>query len=96
VIVRRDLPTGTLAAMVVHAAANSAAGTTPHTHAVVLEADEAQLTNLAKQLTQANIPHHTFRESDPPYTNTIMSIGIEPVIDRRMVRRFLRGLSLLR
>jgi len=82
--------------MVVHAAAQSAKGTTPNTYAVVLATPgEAALLDLEQRLIFARVPHAAFRETDPPYNGALMSIGIEPVEDRRMVRRFLKGLSLL-
>jgi len=82
--------------MLVHAAAESSKGTTTGTHAVVLGApSEDTLLELEKRLQRNNIPHTAFREPDPPYNGSLMSIGIEPVEDRRMVRRYLKGLSLL-
>jgi hypothetical protein len=82
--------------MIVHAAAQSAKGTTPNTFAVVLTAQtEADLLALETRLQQYKVPHAAFRESDPPYSGALMSIGIEPVEDRRMVRRFLRDFKLL-
>jgi len=81
--------------MVVHAAANSSSGTTSQTRAVVLTADEAQLVRLADELAFEGVPHVAFRENESPYNGALMSIGIEPVEDRRMVRRFLKGLLLL-
>jgi hypothetical protein len=82
--------------MIVHAAAQSAKGTTPNTYAVVLAAPgEAALLALEQKLSRAHVPHAAFRETDPPYSGALMSIGIEPVEDRCMVRRFLRDFKLL-
>ena len=82
--------------MLVHAAAESSKGTTTGTHAVVLEVPtESELLKLEARLRDARVPHSAFREQDPPYHGSLMSIGIEPVEDRRMVRRYLKGLSLL-
>jgi len=79
--------------MVVHAAANSATGTTPGTYAVVLTApNEKELLQLERKLQRFSVPHAAFRE--PDYNNELMSIGIEPA-ERCMVRHFLKGLSLL-
>lgn len=82
--------------MLVHAAAESSKGTVPGTFAVVLEApNEDSLVHLAATLEASGVPHAAFREPDSPYFNQLMAIGLEPVQDRRMVRRFLKGLSLL-
>lgn len=81
--------------MLVHAAAESSRGTKRGTHVVVLSClGERVLTELESELRAAAIPHSAFREPDEPYNNQLMSIGIEPIQDRRMVRRFLRGLPL--
>lgn len=80
--------------MIVHAAAQSAKGTTPDTFAVVLTAEnETDLLALEKRLVYEGVPHAAFRE--PDYHNELMSIGIEPVTDRSMVRRFLHRYKLL-
>lgn len=82
--------------MLVHAAAESSKGTVSGTHAVVLGADaENTLLKLEEKLRLADVPHSAFREPDPPYDGALMAIGIEPVKDRRMVRRFLKGFTLL-
>jgi len=85
-----------MGAMLVHAAAESARGTKPGTFAVVLSSpDEAALKDLEYRLKCATIPHSAFREPDPPFNGQLMSIGIEPVEDRRMIRKFLKGFKLL-
>jgi len=82
--------------MILHAAAESAHGTTTGTHAVVLSAkNETALLNLEQRLKWENIPHSAFREPDPPWNGALMSIGINPLEDRSMVRRFLKRFSLL-
>ena len=79
--------------MIVHAAGESAVNVKQGTYAVVLAArDEAHITNLEKRLQLQSIPHAAFRE--PDRNCELMSIGINPVEDRRSVRRFLRGFSL--
>lgn len=86
-----------MAAMLVHAAANSAQGTQPDTHVVVLAAsDEQALQALSNELTLSAIPHVAFHEPDVPYCGQLMAVGICPLGERRMVRRFLRGFSLVR
>jgi hypothetical protein len=85
-----------MGAMIVHAAAYSAQGTVPGTFAVVLSAkDESALIRLEERLIWAKVPHSAFREPDAPYNNALMAIGINPVEDRRMVRRFIKGFPLL-
>jgi len=80
--------------MIVHAAGESATDVQRGTFAVVLGAqDEAHLNKLEKRLQLQSIPHAAFREPDRNYE--LMSIGINPVEDRRTVRRFLRGFPIL-
>ena len=82
--------------MLIHAAAESASGTIPGTYAVALSAEnEDALLRLEKRLTWEQIPHSAFREPDPPYNGALMAIGINPVEDRRIVRRFLKGFPLV-
>lgn len=83
--------------MLVHAAAASSRGTTHGTHAVVLHAPgEEALRALSAQLAKEGVLHSAFRESDAPYHGQLMAVGIEPLGDRRTVRRFLKGFSLVR
>ncbi|MCK5641794.1 MAG: hypothetical protein KAJ19_13410 [Gammaproteobacteria bacterium] len=82
--------------MVIHAAGESARGVAPGTFAVALgAANEKALLRVEKRLRLAQIPHSAFREPDEPWSGALMSIGLEPVEDRRVVRRFLKGLKLL-
>jgi hypothetical protein len=82
--------------MLVHAAAESAHGTARGTRAVVLGApNESSLRALSQSLSRESIPHAAFCESELPYAGQLMSVGIEPVQDRRIVRRFLKGFSLV-
>lgn len=82
--------------MIVHAAGESARNVVPGTYAVALSAkNEHELLKLERRLRQFDVPHAAFREPDPPWDGALMSIGIEPVQDRRVVRRFLRGFPLL-
>jgi len=82
--------------MTIHAAAESASGTVPGTFAVALSApNEESLEQLEQKLIFAQIAHSAFREPDPPYNGALMAIGINPVEDRRIVRRFLKGLPLV-
>ena len=97
-IVRADLPRGTLAAQVVHAAGESSPGRLPvGTRAVVLAArDEAQLAQLEHELLRLDIPHHAIREPDPPHFSALMAIGIVPVADRGRIHKVTGQLPLLR
>lgn len=97
-IVRADLPRGTLAAQVVHAAGESSPGRLPPgTRAVVLAArDEAHLAQLEHLLRQMAIPHHPIREPDPPHFHALMAIGIVPLVDRGRVHPVTGQLPLLR
>lgn len=97
-IVRADLPRGTLAAQVVHAAGESSPGRLPAgTRAVVLAArDEAHLAALALALRRLAIPHHPIREPDPPHLGALMAIGIVPLADRRRLQPVTGQLPLLR
>ena len=97
-IVRGDLPRGTLAAQVVHAAGESSPGRLPPgTRAVVLAVrDVARLEQLERDLTRLAIPHHAIREPDPPHLHALMAIGIVPVADRGRVHPVTGQLPLLR
>ena len=85
IIVRRDLPLGTLAAQLTHAAGESAAiyerciwkfdGAT----AVVLEVrDEAKLLDVMYLLRDNGIQHVRINEDSPPYDGALMAIGVVP------------------
>lgn len=91
------MPAGIQAAMLVHAAAESSQGTVKGTHAIVLHAPaKLSLKTLVQRLTREAIPHTAFCEQDLPYAGQLMSVGIEPVGDRRIVRRFLKGFWLVK
>lgn len=78
--------------MLVHAAGLSARDIQYGTYAVVLAAkDEAELEVLALQL--EDFPHIAYRE--PDHDNQLMAIGLEPVKDRRLVKKYLSRLPLL-
>jgi hypothetical protein len=98
--VRRDLPLGTLAAQLIHAAgASSASGPAlpPETRAIALMVEgEAELAVLAERLELAAVRHVAIREPDPPWSGALMAIGISPFVDLRAARRVLARLPLLR
>lgn len=94
VIVRRDLPLGVIAAQVIHAAGESSDRVPSGTYAVALAArDEPHLETLEKKLIRLDIPHKAIRE--PDRQDELMAIGIEPVRDRRALRRVVQKLPLL-
>ena len=90
-----DLPLGTIAAQLVHAAGETGP-TEPGTHAVVLSAkDRNHLLAIEDQLINYNIKHHSIREPDHPWNGEIMAIGLYPTSDRALVRPVTKRLSLL-
>lgn len=81
VIVRDDLPLGTLAAQVVHAAGESSEGCVPSgTHAVALAvSSEEALEHVEQKLVDLDVPHTSIREPDVPWDGALMAIGIRPM-----------------
>lgn len=61
----------------------------------MLEADPLQLAALAHDLARAGIPHAPIIESDQPYENQLVALGIDPRVDRRALRRYLSSLPLM-
>lgn len=99
-IVRSDAPFGVQAAMIVHAAGQSAqlpgASTAlSPTTAVALEAPLDVLLALARRLVERGVPHVLVREPDEPWRGAPMAIGVVPM-PRAHVRRLLAHLSLVR
>jgi len=97
-IVRTDLPRGTLAAQLVHAAGESCEGLhlPSDTHAVVLGVpDERELLVLEKRLIEAQIPHRAIREPDPPWNGQLMAIGLVPG-PREKFKKYLSRYPLLK
>ncbi len=108
IFVRRDLPIGTIAAMVTHAAGESAAkyeskqdnifnepifnGAT----AVVLEAkDEKHLNWIADYLFSLSIDFTEVHESGGPYSGQFMAIGVVPA-EREAVSEKMRDFQTLK
>ena len=87
-----------MAAQLVHAAGESSPGNLPNgTHAIVLSArDEQELLMIEQQLLGAQIPHHSIREPDEPWKNSLMAIGIVPTADRKSIRSILSRNPLVR
>ena len=80
--------------MLVHAAGLSARDVRHGTYAVVLAAqDETDLRGIEKQLQGAGIAHVAYRE--PDCDDQLTAIGVEPVKDRRLVKKYLSRLPLL-
>jgi peptidyl-tRNA hydrolase len=78
VVVRRDLPLGTILAQTIHAAGESGPAVTG-TYAVALQIpDEKSLLELSQALTAAGFPHTLIREPDRPHNNAAMAIGLPP------------------
>lgn len=79
VVIRSDLPLGTLAAMIVHAAGETGPAS-PETRAVVLcVPDEASLLSLFQTLEGC----HLITEPDAPWNGQAMAIGFPPASGRR-------------
>lgn len=97
-LVRADLPRGVQAAQIVHAAGESSpGGLAEGTNAIVLAvANEPALAQLAETLERAGVRLRRIIEPDAPHNGALMALGLEPVIDRREVRRFTSSLPLLR
>ena len=65
----------------------------PGTHAVILAATHEELHALAQRLDVAGIAFAPVIESDAPYLNVLLAIGIPPC-PRERVRRFVSSLPL--
>lgn len=96
-LVRADLPTGTKAAMLIHAAGESSPGNLPaHTYAIALTCeDEDELSDLSFRLFLSGIRHRRIVECDPPYTGQLMAIGIPPM-ERSKIKPLLSQYPLVR
>ena len=96
-LTRNDLPPGTQAAQLIHAAGESSPGDLPpHTHAIALTCkDERELEDISFLLFQAGVRHTRIIEDDPPYTGQLMAIGIPPQ-RRSQLKRLLSRQPLLR
>lgn len=65
------------------------------TYAIALHvADEAELRALAARLTVAGIDHQLIIESDSPYTDQAMAIGIRPM-NRALLKKYLSSYALV-
>jgi len=98
-ILRQDLPLGTLAAQLIHAAGESSQGDLlpNNTYAVALAAkSEDHLIFLEDKLRRLSIPHVAIRESDAPWNGALMAIGIQPVADRNQLKKVTSSLPLLK
>lgn len=101
VIVRSDVPVGTLAAQIVHAAGESSDRVPKGTRAVVLEtSSEKSLLRIERKLRRVGASFHAVREPDAPWNGALMAIGINPTNrdDEAFAptRKVLRRLRLLR
>lgn len=85
-----------LAAQVTHAAGESSSGDlSPGTYAVVLQAEPSALIAIEQRLLAASVPHRAIRESDAPYAEQLMAIGLRPA-PRKEVEQHVSSLPLLR
>lgn len=101
IIVRRDLPVGVVAAMVTHAAGESAAlyekmlGEFDGAYAVVLAVKtELRLEKAKALLDTHDIAYTEVRESSAPYNGALMALGLMP-IERDEVEEILNDFQLL-
>jgi hypothetical protein len=96
-ITRADIPHGLQAAQLIHAAGESSPGNLPpHTYAIALVAkNEADLNDISFQLFKAGIKHKRIVESDEPWNNQLMAIGIPPM-PRSKLKKLLSKYPLLR
>lgn len=97
-VVRADLPIGTIAAQLVHAAGESSFDNLPAgTFAIVLAVPDIKgLVAVKRDLDEAGIPHKLICEPDAPHNGAPMAIGLTPTQDRRTIRRVLGRLPLLK
>lgn len=95
---RADLPLGTIAAQLVHAAGESSEGNLPAgTFAIVLAVPDIKgLVAVKRDLDEAGISHKLICEPDLPHNGAPMAIGLTPTQDRRSIRRILGRLPLIK
>lgn len=99
VIVREDLPLGTLGAQLIHAAGESVVEPVPKgTYAICLSVpNEAALERTEQCLQENDVPHVAVREPDKPWCGAIMTIGIRPMsATNPNLRRVVKRLPLLK
>lgn len=98
IIVRRDLPTGTICAQIAHAAGESFAqvGDEPTTVVVLGAKSETDLLKLGRRLRRAKVyPHRIICEPDAPHYGNLMAIGIRPARKSKLYH-LTKGYNLLR
>jgi hypothetical protein len=95
-VVRADIPFGAQAAQLIHAAGYSVSEPIPpDSYAIALHVqNEVELRSLAAILSAAQIDHRLIIESDAPYTDQAMAIGIRPM-DRKLLKPFLSSYALV-
>lgn len=95
---RRDLPRGTQAAQLIHAAGHSSPGTSlpSGTYAIALSCqDEAELREISTRLDAAGIHHHRICEPDAPFNGQLMALGLPPAY-KSTYRRYISNLPLIK
>ena len=97
-MIRRDLPRGTQAAQLIHAAGHSSPGLSlpSDTYAIALSCqDEAELRALSERLNEAGILHQRICEPDAPYLGQLMALGLPPAY-KSTYRRYISNLPLIK
>jgi hypothetical protein len=99
VVVRLDVPRGTQAAQLIHAAGESAclAGSVPPgTNAVALGVPgEARLLELGRTLTAAGVPHVQITETEGAFAQQLMAIGVRPA-PKKGLKKFFSSIPLIK
>ena len=96
IIVRKDLPVGVMAAMVVHAAGRTGSKVADYAHAVVLQVNDGEsVVDLASKLAKASVEHLMILENEEPWNGAPMAIGIPPMEATAPLRKILKNLKLL-
>lgn len=96
-ITRADLPHGTQAAQLIHAAGESSPG---NIHSgtfafALITPNEQALQDLSFALFMGGIPHKCIFEPDAPWTGQMMAIGVCPG-PRKKLRKYFSNLPLLK
>jgi peptidyl-tRNA hydrolase len=97
-VIRRDLPRGTQAAQLIHAAGHSSPGPNlpSGTYAIALSVqDEAELRALSERLEASGIQHYRICEPDEPYNGQLMALGLPPAY-KSTYRRYISNLPLIK
>ena len=96
VIVRAGLPLGVMAAQIIHAAGESAAGLPDsNTRALAVEArSDGEMYETLDRIRERGLAHVEIHEPDAPYKGALLAIGIRPVAKGCL--KFLQHLPLIK